>query len=79
MHCARDGVEYDTFIVREIQEYSFAAENYTFKQYDRFMDQVHGDLNDTELQESIEDFIDFVIPVAIRMYISESSVLTRVC
>ncbi|MHA1909937.1 MAG: carcinine hydrolase/isopenicillin-N N-acyltransferase family protein [Candidatus Thorarchaeota archaeon] len=66
--------EYDPQCVREIQEYAFAAENYTFEQYDRLMNQMHEDLNETELQDTITDFIELTVSVAVDMYVNETSV-----
>jgi hypothetical protein len=72
-YATNSGTTYNPTRVREIQEYSFAAENYTFNQYDRLIDQIPPGLSETDLENTIHDFIDLTVSVASDMYVNETS------
>ncbi|MFW9849404.1 MAG: carcinine hydrolase/isopenicillin-N N-acyltransferase family protein [Candidatus Thorarchaeota archaeon] len=72
-YATNSGTTYNPTRVREIQEYSFAAENYTFNQYDRLMDQIPQGLSETDLENTIHDFIDLTVSVASDMYVNQTS------
>lgn len=59
--------------VRGIQNYSFAAERYTFEQYDRLLDIVPDDLSNADLHEVLADFVDLTVSVAVDMYVNETA------
>lgn len=59
--------------VREIQNYSFAAEDYTYEQYDRLVDLIPDGLSDTQLRNTLEDFVRLTVSVAVDMYVNETA------
>ncbi|RDE11414.1 MAG: hypothetical protein C4K49_11935 [Candidatus Thorarchaeota archaeon] len=71
--CDIDTGFYDSLRVRKIQNYSFAAEDYTFEQYDRLIDFIPEGLSDAQLNETLNDFIRLTVSVATDMYVNESS------
>ncbi|MDF1538418.1 MAG: carcinine hydrolase/isopenicillin-N N-acyltransferase family protein [Candidatus Thorarchaeota archaeon] len=70
------GVYEDIYIasrVREIQNYSFTAENYAAKQYNRLIEQVPLGLSDDDLSSTLRDYIDLTVSVCADMYVNETS------
>ena len=59
--------------VREIQNYSFAAEDYTYEQYDRLVDLIPDGLSDTQLRNTLDDFVRLTVSVAVDMYVNETA------
>ena len=56
--------------VREIQNYSFAAEDYTYEQYDRLVDLIPDGLSDIQLRNTLDDFVRLTVSVAVDMYVN---------
>ncbi len=59
--------------VREIQNYSFAAEDYTYEQYDRLVDLIPDGLSDTQLRNTLDDFVRLTVSIAVDMYVNETA------
>ncbi|MEM5794633.1 MAG: LamG-like jellyroll fold domain-containing protein [Candidatus Aenigmatarchaeota archaeon] len=57
--------------VREIQSYSFYAENYTFKKYDELMKTIPSGLSYTQLKTLLKNYMNDSITVATNIYIAE--------
>lgn len=64
---------YEPSKVREIQEYAFAAEDYTAAEYDFLMDNIPQELSDEELGKVLSRFIDLSVRVTADMYVNETS------
>jgi hypothetical protein len=64
---------YNPSRVREIQEYSFAAEDYVASEYDELMDLIPDDLPENEIDRVLSEFVDITVRVTADMYINETS------
>lgn len=69
------GANYDPVRVREIQSYTFFAEDYTFDRYDDLMAIIPGGLSDAELKIYLQDYVHDVVQVATNIYIEQPWVL----
>lgn len=65
---------YNPTRVAQIQEYAFAAEDYTFEQYDRLMNQIPLGLSQDDLLSTLDAFTDLTVSVAVDMYVNETAI-----
>jgi len=68
------GSYYDPVRVREIQDYTFFAEDYTFWKYDELMTTIPEGLSDSELKTHLQEYVDCTVQVATQIYILEPQV-----
>ncbi len=66
---------YDPRIVREIQSYTFFAEDYTFEMYDMLVKSIPDGLSDAELDLCLRDYTNKAVQVAANIYVDEATVL----
>ncbi|MHA1636646.1 MAG: carcinine hydrolase/isopenicillin-N N-acyltransferase family protein [Candidatus Thorarchaeota archaeon] len=64
---------YNPIRVREIQDYAFAAERFTFDQYDILVKDIPENLSDAELADILDVVIDHSVRVAADMYVNETA------
>jgi len=69
------GSYYDPVKVREIQSYTFFAEDYTFAKYEEFMKIIPDDLSSGELRTYLQEYVDDSVQVATMIYVEEAEVL----
>lgn len=68
-----DPILLDPERVREVQKYSFFAEDYTISEYDRLMSSVPEGLSDNQLKDTIRDFIEGMGNYASEIFIEETT------
>jgi len=66
---------YDPERVREIQSYTFFAEDYTFEMYDMLVKSIPDGLSDAELEICLRDYTNKAVQVAANIYVDEATVL----
>ena len=71
-----DAIYLDPHRVREIQDFSFFAEQYTIDEYDRLMSSVPSGLTDSQLQVILKEFIDSCDDYASEVFVTESKDVT---
>ena len=64
---------YISTLVREIQHYAFAAEDFAFSEYTNLLAEMPEGLNETELSITLEEFIDHLVSIATDMYLNETA------
>lgn len=69
------GSYYDPVRVREIQGYTFFAEDYTFARYGELMDTIPDGLSDEELEACLRSYVEDSVRVATMIYGEEAEVL----
>ena len=69
------GSYYDPVKVREIQSYTFFAEDYTFAKYDELMCTIPDGLSDEELKTYLQSYVEDSVQVATMIYNEEAEVL----
>lgn len=69
------GSYYDPTKVREIQSYTFFAEDYTFARYDELMETVPDELSDDAMKTHLQEYVKDSVQVATMIYIEEAEVL----
>jgi hypothetical protein len=65
---------YNATRVREIQTYTFFAEDYSFQEYDDLIASIPDGLSDMELRTYLRNFVDDAVQVATNIYIQEPTV-----
>jgi len=68
------GYYYEPPNVREIQSYTFFAEDYTFWKYDELIITIPNGLSDSELRTRLQEYVDDTVQVATQIYIAEPQV-----
>ncbi|MGQ9640626.1 MAG: carcinine hydrolase/isopenicillin-N N-acyltransferase family protein [Candidatus Bathycorpusculaceae bacterium] len=63
--------------VREIQGYTFFAEDCTFLKYDLLMSAISENLTDSKLKTLLQEYINDSVHVSTQIYIAEPEVLTH--
>ncbi|MEM3701024.1 MAG: M14 family zinc carboxypeptidase [Candidatus Bathyarchaeia archaeon] len=63
--------------VREVQGYTFFAEDYTFIKYDMLMASIPDNLSDAELKAILQEYINSSVEAAAQIYIAEPTVQTH--
>jgi PKD repeat protein len=58
--------------VREIQDYAFQIENYSFILYDAFMNSIHTDITQETIEAMLKNYVNTIIPEMIDAYVNES-------
>jgi hypothetical protein len=66
---------YSAYRVKEIQQYAFAAENFSFNEYANLLANIPDSLNETEILITLHDFVEHLTSIIADMYINESSSL----
>lgn len=66
---------YDPERVREIQSYTFFAEDYTFEMYDDLVKTIPDGLSDAELEICLSDYTNKAVQVAVNIYVDEATLL----
>ena len=69
------GSYYDPVKVREIQSYTFFAEDYTFAKYDELLENIPDGLSDEMLKTSLQGYVADSVQAATAIYIEEAEVL----
>jgi len=64
--------------VREIQSYTFFAEDITFWKYDELMASISDGLPESELKARLQEYINQTVQTATQLYIAEPQVLHHV-
>jgi hypothetical protein len=72
------GSYYNATRLREIQTYTFFAEDYTFQKYDDLLTTVPDGLSDAELKIYLQNFVNDAVQVATNIYIQEPTVLNHI-
>lgn len=65
--------DYDPVRVREIQKYTFFAEDYTFYKYDELLADFPEALSNDELKTCLQSYVDDSVHVATNIYIEETA------
>ncbi|MEM2119191.1 MAG: M14 family zinc carboxypeptidase, partial [Candidatus Bathyarchaeia archaeon] len=63
--------------VREIQSYTFFAEDYTFLKYDILTSTIPDGLSDSALKTYLQEYVNDAVQVATQIYMAEPEVLTH--
>jgi hypothetical protein len=63
--------------VREVQDYTFFAEDYTFIKYDMLMASIPDNLSDAELKSILQEYVESSVEAAAQIYLAEPEVLTH--
>ena len=61
--------------VREIQNYTFQIENYSFSCYDNYIDSLNDEMTQQTIESMLQNFVNTNIPLMIEAYVNETYII----
>jgi len=62
--------------VREIQDYTFQIENYSFLLYDQYVASLHENMTQSTVETKLKSYVDTIVPQMMSAYVNETYIST---
>jgi hypothetical protein len=61
--------------VREIQDYTFQIENYSFLLYDSYVNSIHEGMSQATVEAMLKSYVDTIVPQMMAAYVNETYII----